>query len=94
MGAATAIRFAQSGASVIIVGRSEEAAEKVLEQCRLSARPGVSSFHFVKADLSLVSGVKQAVRDIESKAPDGIDYLVETQVRWRYSPSGAANASA
>lgn len=78
MGEAVALRFAQAGASVIIVGRSEEAAKRIIDECKLSQRPG-AAYHFVKADLTLVAGVKEAVRSINKHAPNGIDYLVETQ---------------
>ncbi|GAA99945.1 uncharacterized protein L969DRAFT_89284 [Mixia osmundae IAM 14324] len=78
IGAATAIRFAQLGASVLIVGRSKERGEQVVSQCARANSKG--SHGFVQADLSLVTGIRAAAQEIETRAGSaGVDFLVQTQ---------------
>lgn len=85
------MRFALSGASVWIVGRSEQKAHAVLDQLRLASaeahrrngktESGAPNDHtFFRADLSSVEDIKRVSSEISSKAgKEGIDYLFETQ---------------
>lgn len=79
IGAGVAIRFAQAGANVIIIGRSKERLEKVIAEARKVAKSAKQKFEYVSVDLSLVSGVKAAAKEIEAKSNGKIDYLVQTQ---------------
>ncbi|CAO1625317.1 unnamed protein product [Parajaminaea phylloscopi] len=92
IGAGIALRFALSGASVWIIGRSEDKAHAVLDQLRLASaearrRQGKSAsgddghgHDFFQADLSKVEDIKRVADLIASRAgTEGIDYLIETQ---------------
>lgn len=50
IGAATGLRFAQSGASVFIIGRNKELGNKVVEELRKAGGQGAKA-EFIKADL-------------------------------------------
>lgn len=52
IGAATGLRFAQSGATVYIIGRNEELGNKVVEELRKQGKGGKAEF--IKADLRSV----------------------------------------
>ncbi|KAM0752363.1 NAD(P)-binding protein [Meredithblackwellia eburnea MCA 4105] len=82
IGAATGIRFAQAGASVYVIGRDEARGASVVQELKNAAgqHSQGKTFEFIKADLSLVSGIKQVAKTLEEKAgPKGISYLVQTQ---------------
>lgn len=61
IGSAIAVRFAQAGSNVWIVGRNEELGQKVVQELKAEAEkrhPGEASraqFEFIKADLRCVS---------------------------------------
>ncbi|KII89067.1 hypothetical protein PLICRDRAFT_109856 [Plicaturopsis crispa FD-325 SS-3] len=79
IGAAVGLRFASAGASVYIVGRKAELGNSVVEQLK-SAGKSDGKYEFIKADLSLVSGIKDTVQQLQAKTgAHGIDYLVQTQ---------------
>lgn len=79
IGAGVAIRFAQAGANVIIVGRSKERLQKVIADARKVAKSAEQKLDYVSADLSLVSGTKAAANEIEAKTGSHVDYLIQTQ---------------
>ncbi|KAJ9480170.1 Short-chain dehydrogenase/reductase [Pseudozyma hubeiensis] len=91
IGAGIALRFALSGASVWLIGRSESRASEVLdllnkaslEASRRSSSSSTSSsaadHQFFKADLSSPAGVTDVASCITTRAgKHGIDYLIET----------------
>ncbi|KFZ18333.1 hypothetical protein V502_04146 [Pseudogymnoascus sp. VKM F-4520 (FW-2644)] len=75
IGAGVAIRFAQAGANVLIVGRSKERLQKVISEARKVAKSTDQKFDYVSADLSLISGTKAAAKEIEAKTGGHVDYL-------------------
>jgi NAD(P)-dependent dehydrogenase (short-subunit alcohol dehydrogenase family) len=79
IGAGVAIRFAQAGANVIVVGRNPERLENVVSEARKVAKYTNQNIDFVSADLSLVSDTKSAASKIEAKSNATVDYLVQTQ---------------
>lgn len=79
IGAGVAIRFAQAGANVLVVGRSKERLEKVISEARKVAKSTEQKFDYVSADLSLVSGTKAAAKEIEARTSGHVDYLIQTQ---------------
>ena len=79
IGAGVAIRFAQAGANVIVVGRSSQRLQKVVEDARKVANSTSQRIDFISADLSLLSGIKTAAQSIESKAHSSVDFLIQTQ---------------
>ncbi|OBT60798.1 hypothetical protein VE03_09893 [Pseudogymnoascus sp. 23342-1-I1] len=79
IGAGVAIRFAQAGANVLIVGRSKERLEKVISEARKAAKSTDQKFDYVSADLSLISGTRAAAKEIEAKTGSHVDYLIQTQ---------------
>jgi len=81
IGAGIAVEFARRNASVIIVGRQEDLMKKVVEELRKASRSDNGKiFDYIKADVSTVAGMKDAVKQIGSKVGTrGIDYLVQTQ---------------
>jgi NAD(P)-dependent dehydrogenase (short-subunit alcohol dehydrogenase family) len=79
IGAGVAIRFAQAGANIIIVGRSEERLQNIVSEARKVAKSSDQKIDYVSADLSLVSGTKTAAKEIEAKSNGKVDYLVQTQ---------------
>jgi phosphoglycerate dehydrogenase-like enzyme len=86
IGAGTAIRFAQAGANVIVVGRSKERLEKVVAEARKAAKSVDQKFDYVSVDLSLVSGVKTAAKEIEAKSNGKVDYLVRSHPGTNHVP--------
>ena len=79
IGAGTAIRFAQAGANIIVIGRSQERLGKVVSEARKVAKSADQKFDYVSADLSLVSGTKTAAKEIEAKTNSKVEYLIQTQ---------------
>lgn len=79
IGAGVAIRFAQAGANIIIVGRSKERLERVISDASKVAKSTGQKLDYVSTDLSLVSGVKSAAKELENKSNGKVDYLVQTQ---------------
>lgn len=81
IGAAVAIRFAQAGANVVVIGRNKERLEKVLSDARAAAKSAAADqkFDYVSADLSLVSGTKTAAEEITAKTNGHVDYLFQSQ---------------
>ncbi len=84
IGAGTAIRFAQAGANVIVIGRSQERLETVVSKARKVAKSVDQKFDYVSADLSLVSGTRSAAKEIEAKANGKVDYLIQTRFHTLY----------
>ncbi|KFY28573.1 hypothetical protein V491_00396 [Pseudogymnoascus sp. VKM F-3775] len=79
IGAGVAIRFAQAGANVIIVGRNKERLQGVISEARKAAKSTEQKLDYVSTDLSLISGTKAAAREIETKSGGRVDYLIQTQ---------------
>jgi NAD(P)-dependent dehydrogenase (short-subunit alcohol dehydrogenase family) len=79
IGAGVAIRFAQAGANIIIIGRSQDRLERVVSEARKVAKSANQQIDYVSADLSLVSGTKTAAKEIEAKSNSRVDYLIQTQ---------------
>lgn len=91
IGAGIALRFALAGASVWIIGRSEERGAEVvkkLQQASLEAARKQSinqedfkaDHAFLKADLSDVNEIKRVAEEVKKRAgSEGIDWLFETQ---------------
>lgn len=81
IGAGAAIEFARCDASVIIVGRQEDLMKQVVEELRkANGSDNGKIFDYIKADVSTVAGMKDAVKQIASKTGTrGVDYLVQTQ---------------
>ncbi|KIW05847.1 uncharacterized protein PV09_03050 [Verruconis gallopava] len=79
IGAGVAVRFAQAGANVILVGRSRDRLEKTISDARRAARSADQKLEYISADLSLVSGVRAAAEEIKSKSDGSVDFLVQTQ---------------
>ncbi|KAI5481884.1 protein of glucose/ribitol dehydrogenase family [Pseudohyphozyma bogoriensis] len=79
IGASTALRFAQAGASVYVIGRNEKLGNAVVDELKRIGGDG-KTYEFIKADLSLMSSVKETAATLQAKTgAHGIDYLVETQ---------------
>jgi hypothetical protein len=74
--------MAQAGSSVIIVGRNQTNADRILQELRQLSPPHASAtFDFVRADLTLRSEIKRAADELEAKAGSkGIAYFFQTQV--------------
>lgn len=70
MGAATALAFADAGASVVITGRNAEAGSKAVD----AARARGAEVRFVQADLAGTDGVDRVIGAIEGL--DRLDVLV------------------
>ncbi|KAL8281050.1 hypothetical protein RQP46_006408 [Phenoliferia psychrophenolica] len=81
IGEATAIRFAEAGASVFVIGRDEARGASVIEELRKAGGMAEGkTFEFIKADLSRVSGIKEVAEKLKAKSgSEGIHYLVQTQ---------------
>lgn len=67
-----------------IVGRSQEAADRIIKECK-QLNPG-GKFEFIKADVSLLKNVDDVCNQIKSKET-AINMLVETQGSMASSPS-------
>lgn len=61
---------------VYIVGRSQEAADRIVGECK-KLNPG-GTFEFIKADVSLLKGVDDVCRQLKSKET-AINLLFESQ---------------
>lgn len=59
-----------------IVGRSHEAADRIIEECKQLSPSG--KFEFIKADVSLLKNVDDVCRQIKEKET-GINILFESQ---------------
>ena len=69
---------------VYIVGRSQEAADRIIRECcQLSPR---SKFDFIKADVSLLKNVDQVCRQIKSKE-SAVNILFQSQGSMAYDSS-------
>jgi NAD(P)-dependent dehydrogenase (short-subunit alcohol dehydrogenase family) len=79
IGASVAIRFAQAGANVVIIGRSQERLSAITAEARKLAKSQDQKIDSISADLSLVSSIKSLAKDIEAKTDSKVDYLVQTQ---------------
>jgi NAD(P)-dependent dehydrogenase (short-subunit alcohol dehydrogenase family) len=82
IGAGIAIRFAELGASVLIVGRNENEMVKKLESASSNKGwdPDRIRFGFARRDLSIVEEIKGAAKDIATWAGKaGVQYLVQSQ---------------
>jgi NAD(P)-dependent dehydrogenase (short-subunit alcohol dehydrogenase family) len=79
IGAGVAIRFAQAGANVIVVGRSSARLENVVSEARKVVKSTNQNIDFISADLSLVSDTQTAASKIEAKSNAKVDFLVQTQ---------------
>lgn len=79
IGAGVAIRFAQAGANVIVVGRSSTRLTHVVEEARKVAKSTSQKIDFISTDLSLVASIKTVASTIEAKSNGSVDYLVQTQ---------------
>ncbi|KAK4701166.1 hypothetical protein P7C70_g5068, partial [Phenoliferia sp. Uapishka_3] len=81
IGMATGLRFAEAGASVYVIGRDEARGASVVDELRKAGGMAEGkTFEFIKADLSLISGIKEVAAKLEAKAgTHGVDYLVCTQ---------------
>ncbi|KAL0954055.1 hypothetical protein HGRIS_005207 [Hohenbuehelia grisea] len=80
IGAAIAIRFAELGASVFIVGRSSSAAAEVVSKMRAVSKNDSASLEFAKRDLSIVDEMKATVEEIATWAgASGVQYLIQSQ---------------
>jgi len=83
IGASIALRLAQANASVTIVGRSKERAEKVVESMRAVSEDG--TFSFVQCDCFSLRDVDRCSKEIlaalpsSSSEPPVLDYLVLSQ---------------
>ncbi|KAJ3162736.1 hypothetical protein HDU86_003709 [Geranomyces michiganensis] len=81
IGAAVAVQFAKQGASVVVIGRSENLLKQVVADARAAA-PNASgkTFDYIVADLSTIAGIKAAVKDVQQKfSGKGVQYIVQTQ---------------
>lgn len=83
IGAGIAVRLAQGGAAVTIVGRSQARADEVLAEMR-AATTGSALHAFVPCDVQLISNVREATEKLRASHPR-VDYLVSAGavcVRW------------
>ncbi|KII89056.1 hypothetical protein PLICRDRAFT_139249 [Plicaturopsis crispa FD-325 SS-3] len=79
IGAAVSVRFATAGSSVYIIGRNAELGDAVVKHLKEVGHKD-ATYEFLKADLSLVSGVKDVVKQLRARTGTrGIDYIVQTQ---------------
>lgn len=85
LGAATAEKFAELGASVTIIGRSREAGEQVLHNCQEKNKQETAasqqSFKLITADLSLLQETARIAGSVEHICQEqglGLDYLILT----------------
>ncbi|KAK9456282.1 hypothetical protein V1511DRAFT_510092 [Dipodascopsis uninucleata] len=91
IGAGVAIRFAQAGANIVIIGRSKERLKQVLSEARKVAKSADQKFDYVSAELSTVSGTRSAATEIDTKTKSNVEYLVQTQGGM---PNGLYNTTA
>lgn len=93
IGAGIALRFALAGASVWVIGRSEERGKEIVKKLEQASLEGARrrqraadgdkpEFDFLRADLSDVEEIKRVAEVVKQKAGSrGIDWLFETQGR-------------
>jgi NAD(P)-dependent dehydrogenase (short-subunit alcohol dehydrogenase family) len=87
IGAGIAVRFAELGASVLIVGRNETLASEMIKKLeKASSQNGQNpqaagvKFGFSRRDLGIVEEIKGAVEDITNWAGnEGVHYLFQSQ---------------
>lgn len=88
IGASIAIRFAELGAAIIIVGRNEMLGSEMVKKLEKASftsgwdnRDGITRrFKFSKRDLSKVEEIKGAAEDIAQWAgKKGVHYLIQCQ---------------
>jgi len=81
IGAGVAVEFARRNASVIIVARQESLMKQVVKELRTASKSDEGKIlDYIKADLSTIAGMKDAVKQITSKTGTrGVDYLIQTQ---------------
>ncbi|KAL0954040.1 hypothetical protein HGRIS_005194 [Hohenbuehelia grisea] len=80
IGAAIGVRFAELGASVLIVGRNQKAGDEVVGQMKKGSTREDAKLEFLRKDLGSVEEIKAAVEDIAVWAGDaGVHYLVQSQ---------------
>ena len=88
IGSGIAIRFAELGAAVLIVGRNEMLGSEMVKKLEKASFTGdwddydgiARRFKFVKRDLSKVGDIKEAAEDIaEWAGKNGIHYLFQCQ---------------
>lgn len=78
IGEALALRCAQGGANVTIVGRNDEAGKRIVDQMKTFNPHG--KYNFVKADLTLLQNCKKVCVDYAA-ANDRLDYVIFTQTK-------------
>ena len=85
IGAGIAIRFAELGASVLIIGRNETNGNEMVKKLGNASsnywwNPEKVRFGFARRDLSSVEEIKGAAQDIAAWAgKDGVQYLFQSQ---------------
>ncbi|KAJ8481017.1 hypothetical protein ONZ45_g15451 [Pleurotus djamor] len=82
IGAGIALRFAELGASVLIVGRNSSLGNGLLESMKAKAKtgPSLAKFAFVQKDLGVLKEIKEAAEEIAVWAgDDGVSYLFQSQ---------------
>lgn len=82
IGAGVALRFAQAGAGVVVVGRSLSAGHEILSELQTAtkARQGDAQHAFISVDLAEPSAVREVVdRIAQDTKGQGVDHVVLTQ---------------
>ena len=83
IGAGIAVRFAELGASVFVVGRNEKLGNEMIKTLETASRQNGWAevrFGFARRDLGTAEEIKGAVDDIARWAEDGsIHYLFQSQ---------------
>jgi len=80
IGAGIALRFAELGASVLIVGRNQKAGDEVVERMKKFSGYEDARFAFAQRDLSTLEEIKAAAGDVSKWAgADGVHYLLQSQ---------------
>jgi NADP-dependent 3-hydroxy acid dehydrogenase YdfG len=74
---------------VYIVGRSQEAAYRIIEECK-QVNPG-GKFTFIKGDVSLMNGVDDVCRQIQSMETT-VNLLFESQGSMEYKSSMSSSS--
>jgi NAD(P)-dependent dehydrogenase (short-subunit alcohol dehydrogenase family) len=79
IGHSLAVRFAQAGSNVYIVGRSEKAAAAILEEMK-GFNVADATYRFVASDLSLLRNARAAVKQLPEELKV-VDYVVFCQTK-------------
>ena len=81
IGAGIAVRCASLGASVLIMGRNQNAGDGVVAQMKNAAGDGATAkLAFARADVASVEGMRAAADTIAAWAGSkGVDYFYQTQ---------------